>query len=268
MGSTLKWLPPKGSPGGPVVAAAATERVPAADSPRDAKASAPKTLDGPAAGAKPQQQAPPATKLRDDLLEQKLPSRPLSPLPKGEPQLDSLPPPPRGLTKDGDSDKDALAAAPPPEKEACLGLKSFEPIKRNILDLAKPRLEQGKSPPPQSCPMDPSAFVSRAWEPVTFHWTASALGHKPVYWEDVQLERYGHTWGPWLQPVVSAGHFFLVFPALPYAMGLFPPNECVYTLGHYRPGSCAPYMLDPLPLSVRAALAEGGIWTGMIFLIP
>lgn len=266
MGSTLKWLPPRGPQQSAVVVAAATERVPAADSPRDGKPSAPKTLDGPAAGAKPKQPTPPATKLRDDLLEQKPLSRPLAPPPTGELQLDSLLPAPRGLTKD--SDKDALAAAPPLEKETCLGAKAFQPVDRNILDRAKPRPEPGKSPPPPSCPMDTSAFVPRAWQPLTFHWTASALCHKPIYWEDVQLERHGHTWGPWLQPLVSAGHFYLVFPALPYAMGLFPPNECVYTLGHYRPGSCAPYMLDPLPLSVRAALVEGGVWTGLAFLIP
>ena len=33
----------------------------------------------------------------------------------------------------------------------------------------------------------------------------------------------------------------------------------MYTLGYYRPGSCAPYMLDPLPISVRAGLMEAGV---------
>jgi hypothetical protein len=71
-----------------------------------------------------------------------------------------------------------------------------------------------------------------------------------------------------MQPILSAGHFFLTVPALPYAMGLFPPNECVYTLGYYRPGSCAPYMYDALPLSIRGMLYEGAVWTGMAFIIP
>jgi hypothetical protein len=51
-------------------------------------------------------------------------------------------------------------------------------------------------------------------------------------------------------------------------MGLCPPRECQYTLGYYRPGSCAPYMLDPLPISIRAALFEAGAWTGAAYLIP
>jgi hypothetical protein len=110
--------------------------------------------------------------------------------------------------------------------------------------------------------------LGQTWAPTTFTWKASALCHQPLYFEDVQLERYGHSWGPYLQPLASGANFFLSVPALPYKMGLYPPCECIYTLGYYRPGSCAPYMIDPFPLSIRAALAEGGVWTGMVFLIP
>ena len=51
-------------------------------------------------------------------------------------------------------------------------------------------------------------------------------------------------------------------------MAIDPPNECQYVLGYYRPGECAPYVLDPIPFSVRAAVVEGGIATALIFLIP
>jgi hypothetical protein len=111
-------------------------------------------------------------------------------------------------------------------------------------------------------------FEPRAWAPITFTWKASGLCHKPVYFEDVHLERYGHSWGCVPQPILSAAHFFLNVPVLPYAMGLCPPKECVYTLGYYRPGNCAPYMLDPLPLSVRAGLFQAGAWVGGVFAIP
>jgi len=121
---------------------------------------------------------------------------------------------------------------------------------------------------PNDCPMGQDPFEPRAWAPTTFTWKASGLCHKPLYFEDVHLERYGHSWGPYIQPVFSGAHFFLTVPILPYKMGLYPPQECMYTLGYYRPGSCAPYLLDPLPLSVRAALAQGGVMTGMAYLIP
>ncbi len=121
---------------------------------------------------------------------------------------------------------------------------------------------------PTSCALGGGDFVPRQWAPTTFMWQASGLCHKPAYFEDVHLERYGHSWGPYVQPLMSGAHFFLNVPILPYKMGLYPPNECIYTLGYYRPGSCAPYMLDPLPLSVRAALAQGGAAVGMAYLIP
>lgn len=136
--------------------------------------------------------------------------------------------------------------------------------KKDILDAVKPKPGEF----PRWCKMGRESFVPRSWAPATFHWTASALCHKPVYFEDLQVERYGQTVGPWLQSVASGGHFFLSVPALPYAMGLFPPNECVYTLGYYRPGSCTPYLFDALPLSIRGILYEGGVWTGMVFLVP
>ncbi len=110
--------------------------------------------------------------------------------------------------------------------------------------------------------------VGQPWASTDFTWKASSLCHKPLYFEDVHLERYGHSWGPRLQPFLSGAHFFLTVPVLPYKMGLYPPGECIYTLGYYRPGSCAPYMLDPLPLSIRAALAQGAAWTGAAFAIP
>ena len=110
--------------------------------------------------------------------------------------------------------------------------------------------------------------LGQPWASTDFTWKASSLCHKPLYFEDVHLERYGHSWGPRLQPFLSGAHFFLSVPTLPYKMGLYPPGECIYTLGYYRPGSCAPYMLDPLPLSIRAALAQGAAWTGAAFVIP
>ena len=108
-------------------------------------------------------------------------------------------------------------------------------------------------------------YVRRNFAPTLFTWKASGTCHKPLYFEDVQLERYGHSWNPVVQPFVSAAHFFVSVPLLPYKMGLNPPNECMYTLGYYRPGSCAPYMFEPIPLSLRAALFEAAGATAFAF---
>jgi hypothetical protein len=112
---------------------------------------------------------------------------------------------------------------------------------------------------------DAPQFAGRNFAPTLFTWKASGTCHKPLYFEDVELERYGHSWNPIVEPFVSAGHFFVSVPLLPYNMGLRPPNECVYTLGYYRPGNCAPYMFEPFPLSVRAAAAEAAGITAFAF---
>lgn len=121
---------------------------------------------------------------------------------------------------------------------------------------------------PLECTLGSDTLEPRSWPQITYTWKASGLCHKPLYFEQVQLERYGHSWGPYVQPIMSGVHFFGTLPILPYKMGLKTPNECVYTLGYYRPGNCAPYMIEALPFTWRAAAFEAGAATGISFIIP
>jgi hypothetical protein len=121
---------------------------------------------------------------------------------------------------------------------------------------------------PFECQVSSGTHQPREWPQITYNWKAAALCHKPLYFEQVQLERYGHSWGPYLQPIMSGVHFFGTLPVLPYKMGIRTPCECVYTLGYYRPGSCAPYMIEPIPFTWRAALFQSGFVTGTAFTIP
>lgn len=122
---------------------------------------------------------------------------------------------------------------------------------------------------PFECSIDDGTMHSdRCWEQTTYMWKASAMCHKPLYFEDEQLERYGHSFSPCFQPFISGAHFFCTLPVLPYCMGVEPPCECIYALGHYRPGNCAPYMCNPIPLSCRGALFEAGAVTGAAIALP
>jgi hypothetical protein len=121
---------------------------------------------------------------------------------------------------------------------------------------------------PIECSLGGIRTAQRDWVDSTFVWHASALCHKPLYFEQVQLERYGHTTGPFSQPFVSGAHFFVTLATLPYKMAINPPHECQYSLGYYRPGSCAPWMIPPIPLSLRGAAAETAAILGGIHLIP
>lgn len=121
---------------------------------------------------------------------------------------------------------------------------------------------------PKKCLIEQVAYTPRAWTPLTMTWKASNLCSKPRYFEEVNLERYGHTAGPWLQPVVSSAHFFVNVAVVPYKMGIHPPTECHYALGYYRPGNCAPWIVPPVPISARGALTQAAVMTGAFWLVP
>jgi hypothetical protein len=117
---------------------------------------------------------------------------------------------------------------------------------------------------PPECQLGDEPLQIRDWTMTTFTWTASAVCHKPLYFEHVELERYGHSAGPFIQPVISTAHFFGNFLILPYNVGLQTPFECIYGLGDYRPGNCAPWLIPAFPLHPRAALFQTGAVFGLI----
>ncbi len=128
---------------------------------------------------------------------------------------------------------------------------------------------------PQVAFFDPGG-ATRGWPVNSFHWVASCFCTNPLYFEEINLERYGYgcsLLGPCssnsLQSAVSAAHFFATVPILPYKMAVDCPGECDYTLGHYRPGSCPPWRYhDFTRLSALGGLSAGGVAVGIIFLIP
>jgi len=122
---------------------------------------------------------------------------------------------------------------------------------------------------PEECYIESKPFYGRHFGRTNYMWTASALSTRAAYFEDTQLERHGHTKvRPAFQPLVSGVRFFGTIPLLPYHMGVTPPGECVYTLGHQRAGTYTPYMSEPFPISPRGALFQAGAVTGAIFAFP
>ena len=122
---------------------------------------------------------------------------------------------------------------------------------------------------PEECYIESKPFYGRHFSRTNYMWTASALSTKAAYFEDTQLERHGHTKvRPVFQPLVSGARFFGTIPLLPYHMGVTPPGECVYTLGHQRAGTYTPYMAEPFPISPRGALFQAGALTGAVFAFP
>jgi hypothetical protein len=120
---------------------------------------------------------------------------------------------------------------------------------------------------PCECRLEGETFQPRRFAATTFTWKAAGYCHKPLYFEDWELERYGHSYGA-LDPILSTAHFFITLPVLPYKMGVELPWECVYPLGYYRPGSCAPWTVPAIPISCRGIALEAATVTGLVFLLP
>lgn len=92
---------------------------------------------------------------------------------------------------------------------------------------------------PEEVQFSERELAPRNWELSSFAWEASNLHHEELYFEDVGLERYGHSLGIF-QPIMSAVRFQAGVYTLPYRILVRPPCRCEYTLGYYRPGDYAP----------------------------
>ncbi|MCA9129377.1 MAG: hypothetical protein KDB22_19965 [Planctomycetales bacterium] len=79
------------------------------------------------------------------------------------------------------------------------------------------------------------------WTYQEFAWVTPTFSHRPLYFEQPNLERYGQGGKRCLQPLYSSAHFYGAVLLLPYKIAAQRPNEVVYTLGHRRPGDIAPH---------------------------
>lgn len=98
-----------------------------------------------------------------------------------------------------------------------------------------------------------------------YYWQSPEFCHRPLYFEQPNLERYGRHAGV-LQPAISGAHFFGVVPALPYLMVVERPRACCYYPDYGF--DCAPRQGVLPPLNLAAGAAEAGVVTGLILTIP
>jgi hypothetical protein len=148
-----------------------------------------------------------------------------------------------------------------------LGISIAQPVGQMPTDFATACWEQINSGPNGAC---------RCWPVTCYHWDATCLCYQPLYFEQVNAERFGYGCGlgrfryctNCVQSAVSAAHFFGTVPALPYCLSARCPCDCVYTLGHYRAGDCVPWRCNGPSCDPFAAASAGGIYTGLIFAIP
>ena len=183
---------------------------------------------------------------------------------KASPERDKQEQRDRQEQKDRDAAKNACGEQSKDCKEALKNLRDdgIETIALDIRVGGRPGSDY-----PCECRLEGETFQPRRFATTMMTWKAAGNCHKPLYFEDWNLERYGHSHGP-LDPVFSAAHFFVTLPVLPYKMGVELPWECVYPLGYYRPGDCAPWTVPAIPISLRGMAVEAATVTGLVFLFP
>lgn len=179
-------------------------------------------------------------------------------------------------------------AAPVPTRLAPVPSEPLPPPREAAADMAQPRplmpderpitsLSAAIRPTTDQVPPDVarahfrSATMpgdSRPWHDTMYFWEPPALCHRPLYFEEANLERYGYGVRPVLQPAVSGARFLATTAALPYLMTAQSPRDCVYTLGWERPGSWAARRPHYPQWRPGAITAEAGVTAGLILLIP
>ncbi len=127
-----------------------------------------------------------------------------------------------------DLDVDTMLHRPLNGSRAFSQLKVDRNFFNSATEAATYRLQQG----------DGEAYL---WATETFQWHSPVFCYSPLYFEQPNYERYGHGIGKPLAPVVSASRFVGQVTTLPLAIFCTPPWTKSCTLGHRRPGDCAPY---------------------------
>ncbi len=96
---------------------------------------------------------------------------------------------------------------------------------------------------------------------------ADRFAYQPLYFEEVNLERYGRHNGI-AGPALSSLRFFATIPSLPYAMTVHNPNTSYTWNWPYEAGWGAPRVRELQPLQWKPSLVQAGAITGLIFVVP
>jgi hypothetical protein len=127
--------------------------------------------------------------------------------------------------KDGLLDKAQMTSAPTSYSKVFSEAKLEEPTSTIAPELSNPQM--------------PRMGNDKAlWNAEVYTWHSPAFCYQPLYFEQPSLERYGIKARPVLNPVISAGHFYVSVFALPWNVVRHRPWECTCTLGQMRPGNC------------------------------
>lgn len=146
-----------------------------------------------------------------------------------------------------------------------MGKFNVNEMVRNQVDLtsifSQTRIDSLANEPAALAPMvrvqNSPSMGEYQWSPSGYCWQSPAFCYSPLYFEQPNLERYGNSTFPLLAPAVSATYFFGQVTFLPIRSLIQPPWSASCTLGHHRPGDCAPFQRrNPKHVQVPASAPQ------------
>lgn len=107
-----------------------------------------------------------------------------------------------------------------------------------------------------------AGVTGRMSRPKSKTWQAHNFYHRPLYFEEHNVERHGNR-RPF-ERVASTVHFFGTIPQLPYKIGSLPPRKRIYTHGQIRPGDYSQFHIVKAPESRRGNALQTLVLLGFI----
>jgi|688.fasta_scaffold37737_2 hypothetical protein len=97
-----------------------------------------------------------------------------------------------------------------------------------------------KEPSEEPIPSIQDARDYGLWSDTPVLWDSPVFCYNPLYFEQVNLERYGIGYNRPVNAIVSGSRFFIDASLLPIRILQTPHKSCTCTLGYLRPGNCNP----------------------------
>lgn len=242
----------------------------------------------PAAGPNQSAQAqspslPPATFSVVQAREALPPVPPPPPLPNPPPPVTPVPPPPNPTLPNPtlpnptlpNPPMSAAPAAPPAELNS---QPMFRALQQITLDISPPTMSMARpvNYAAEALPRMANEQPFYRGDVIDYGFSDNSpvppigLGmcYQPLYFQELNAERYGRTWGIF-QPAVSVASFYGRIPLLPYMAFAYPARRCTYHAHWALPGYKIPQREHyPISLSPAGGAAEAATIIGIILLIP
>ena len=109
--------------------------------------------------------------------------------------------------------------------------------------------------------------VETLWGAQDARWSPARFYTNPLYFEQINLERFEPKSPVWTRPALSYAQFIGTIPVLPYKIGAHLPRERMFKIGHYPEGKRVDRRSDPGNIR-RGILFQSAAATGLIFVVP